>query len=266
MRIFLQITILAAIFLGLCYLNVVFASNFSLNMLCSGVAAFLLFQIPFINEKWIKITLSVLFILATYFISDVNILWLKDINIIIFIFLMDISKKWWPKIALVVLVILFDFVYYPYASTKWSSNAQIRNVQTIFTDCYLVDRNQDSIQLEKGKVYLLNFSFVGCLPCRNKHPQIEKLQQLYKNHKQIRVLTIHSEQDFEVFKKLAKDQYHDAGLKFKKRLKVWGFPMEYIIDKKGKVRRRYESYDKSQSWAYQLKTRELLEELAGEND
>lgn len=264
LKILLQIIILIVVFYAISYLNVVFASNFVINLICSGLMAFLFFQIPFLNKQWMKLTLALMFILAVYFEADSNIYWFKNINIIAGIYIADISKKYWPKIALIGLIIFVDFVCFPYTYTEWLSNTKVRDAQIIFSDCYLLDRNKDSMQLEKGKVYLLNFSFVGCLPCRNKHPQIEKLQQDYKNHPQIRVLSIHTEDDFDIFKKFAKDQYHDAGLKFMKKLKIWGLPMEYFIDKKGRIRKSSVSYDKSLSWVYQMKTRELLEKLSRE--
>ncbi|MBF0459506.1 MAG: TlpA family protein disulfide reductase [Nitrospirae bacterium] len=97
----------------------------------------------------------------------------------------------------------------------------------------------------KGKVVLLNFWSVWCMPCREELPSMNKLYLKYKDNGLV-VLAVSTDDDTEsVDKLLIKNPVDfpvlmDAGMKVSKRkYHVNAEPTTFLIGKDGKIIRKY---------------------------
>lgn len=117
----------------------------------------------------------------------------------------------------------------------------------------------------KGKVYLLEFYFDRCPPCRAKHPALQ------------RVVALADKQDFEIvyvdngkidkvdnfYKKRSsiEKQYYDSAALLIRKLGIKNFPFEVMVDKAGIIRYVSKGYDKDKQEAYITETMEKIKRL-----
>jgi thiol-disulfide isomerase/thioredoxin len=91
----------------------------------------------------------------------------------------------------------------------------------------------------KGKIVLMDFFFVGCVPCMNALAPLDKLHEKYKN-KNFVILSI-SDRDSKklvtAFKKIQriKNQIYPHGGDVAKLYHMTVAPTFYFIDKEGKI-------------------------------
>ncbi len=96
----------------------------------------------------------------------------------------------------------------------------------------------------KGKMTLLNFWFIGCPPCIEEMPSLDKIHEIFKeeNFEIISVCT-DSKSDLEEFLKDHQIPYRVAadGRELLEKVFQWpfGYPSNVLIDEKGKVIKVY---------------------------
>ena len=104
---------------------------------------------------------------------------------------------------------------------------------------YDTDGKKTSLSQMKGKVVLMDFFFVGCVPCMNTLAPLDKLHEKYKN-KHFIILSI-SDRDSKklvtAFKKVQriKNQMYPNGGDVAKLYHITGAPTIYFIDQEGKI-------------------------------
>jgi peroxiredoxin len=104
---------------------------------------------------------------------------------------------------------------------------------------YDTDGKKTSLSQVKGKIVLLDFFFVGCVPCMNTLASLDKLHEKYKN-KNFVILSI-SDRDSKklvtAFKKTQriKNQMYPDGGDVAKSYHITEAPTFYFIDQEGKI-------------------------------
>ena len=112
------------------------------------------------------------------------------------------------------------------------------------------DGKKFSSELLKGKVVLIDFWGTWCPPCIKAMPDIEKLQQIYKDHKDIAIIGISALEKKpnaaeNYFKSKGYTYIHiPKGEKIAELFKVKAFPTLYVINKQGKIVQATIDYDK----------------------
>jgi len=92
----------------------------------------------------------------------------------------------------------------------------------------------------KGKIVVINFWFVGCPPCEEEMPLLNKLKDQYKKNSDIIFLSFATTSKEKVQKYLLKQQFKyetvPEAVEIANRYNVSAFPSNFIIDKEGIVR------------------------------
>lgn len=107
-------------------------------------------------------------------------------------------------------------------------------------------------QNTKGKTLVLNFWFIGCVPCVEEIPDLNKLALQYKNQKDILFIAfaLDSEKDLKSFLKVTKFKYHiisDTTGFLHRALGIRGYPAQVLINNTGtvvKIFSNFHSYDR----------------------
>ncbi len=113
-------------------------------------------------------------------------------------------------------------------------------VGTKARDINVIDINANKFNMAeaKGKVVVLNFWYVECMPCREEMPLLNKLVDAYKGQdvEFIGVATNNRESLIKFLKtKEFKYRIISNGLSIANTWDVSGFPTNVVIDKKGKI-------------------------------
>jgi peroxiredoxin len=96
----------------------------------------------------------------------------------------------------------------------------------------------------KGKVVVLNFWATWCPPCVEEMPSLVQLQSQLKN-RGVTVLAVSLDVDENAYNKFLRDHnvqllsVRDPGQKANALYGTFKFPETYIIDRDGKVRRKF---------------------------
>lgn len=129
-----------------------------------------------------------------------------------------------------------------------------------------VSINGENFRISEDTVYLINFTFHACKPCRNKRPSLELLEKEFIN-KPFKLVTIHCVESEEVFRKYYSDYtncYHNSNPKVEQMLGIPSYPYEIIFDKNGREVRRFSAFSLDAKDDYQAKTRKLIKKLLHE--
>ncbi|WP_442267508.1 TlpA family protein disulfide reductase [Tenacibaculum sp. ZS6-P6] len=122
----------------------------------------------------------------------------------------------------------------PYADIKNPTGEQAKpfTIKSINGEKY-------SLQNLKGKVIVLNFWFIDCMPCREEMPDLNKLEKKYRNNKNVVFLGIalDNKNAIKEFIKDYKFTYNlvSNGTKLSELYEVSVYPTHYVIDKKSKI-------------------------------
>ena len=128
---------------------------------------------------------------------------------------------------------------------------------------YSTDGKKLSLSELKGKVVLLDFSFIGCGNCMAALKPMNSLHEKYKM-KNVVIASIFFRDKTEVVKKFVKDYnikypvYVDATSEVTKLYHVPGGPYFYFIDKEGKIEKVIEGY---YSGVFEEKTSSIIDSL-----
>jgi peroxiredoxin len=111
---------------------------------------------------------------------------------------------------------------------------------------YDTDGKKTSLSQLKGKVVLMDFFFVGCVPCMNTLAPLDRLHEKYKD-KNVVILSISNRDDKELvtaFKKsqLIKNQMYPDGGYVAKLYHMTDAPTFYFIDQGGKIASVFTGY------------------------
>jgi peroxiredoxin len=97
----------------------------------------------------------------------------------------------------------------------------------------------------RGNVVFLNFWYTTCAPCRQEMPDMERVNQTFKDRK-FKMIPISTDTNFEdvqkfyeEFKLTTMSSYLDPGKQIATRYNVYKFPETYIIDANGIVLKHY---------------------------
>jgi thiol-disulfide isomerase/thioredoxin len=132
---------------------------------------------------------------------------------------------------------------------------------------FLIGHNKEHPTFNLDTVYLVNFSFRNCLPCRKKKPVLKALATEFGNSP-FKIIQIHSFESMEIFREDYQfdytKPYHDSLNYLAKTFKIYGAPTEIIFDKNGKVARRLDGYTSDAEDSYLQNTSKLIKKLIHE--
>jgi thiol-disulfide isomerase/thioredoxin len=116
-----------------------------------------------------------------------------------------------------------------------------------------------------GKIYLLEFYFYRCPPCRAKHASLQEIDAMTDNN-DVEIIYIDNGKidevaDFHYRLSKTEKQYYDSAALLINQLQIKSFPFEIIIDKKGVIRYVSKGYDKDKKEEYIRKTIANIESL-----
>ena len=157
--------------------------------------------------------------------------------------------------------VLLFFAYSRYSAIADSivvSNDKI--TITPFNESNLVALNGNHLKLSEDTVYLVNFTFYACLPCRQKKLALEQLNKRFEGQA-FRIIQIHSFEPKKFFLEYYQNDsntYHDSGQALQKRFRLNGAPYEMIFDKTGNEVRRLDGFNSELADDYVTKTTELI--------
>ncbi|CAN5379757.1 hypothetical protein BH09BAC6_BH09BAC6_08830 [soil metagenome] len=103
-----------------------------------------------------------------------------------------------------------------------------------------INGNRIKISDLKGKVVVLNFWFIGCPPCRQEIPELNKIAAAYANNPDVVFIAIALDEKSDI-KQFLKDNpfaYHIVadGRMYSNLYKINLYPTNVVLDKEGKVR------------------------------
>lgn len=91
----------------------------------------------------------------------------------------------------------------------------------------------------KGKVVVLNFWFVACMPCQQEIPELNKLADEYKDSTDIVFLAVCLDEEYKVEEFLAKKPFHyniiSDGRYITNQYGIKSYPTHVVLDKEGKI-------------------------------
>lgn len=123
-----------------------------------------------------------------------------------------------------------------------------------------------TLHLSNDTVYLVNFTFYACKPCREKHPSLKLLEKAFANQP-FKLITIHCVDSMDVFQKhyrMDENCYHNPNEKANLMLGIKSFPYEIIYDKNGREARRFSGFTLNSKEDYQAKSTLLIKKLLKE--
>ncbi|MCL5023080.1 MAG: TlpA family protein disulfide reductase [Nitrospirae bacterium] len=113
-------------------------------------------------------------------------------------------------------------------------------------DFVLKEVNQKTVSLSglKGNVVLINFWATWCPPCRGEMPSLNKLYRDYRNRGLV-VLAVSTDRSIDSVRDYLSSHpvdfpvLIDSDSKVARRFKVFSLPTSYLLDRNGKVLRRF---------------------------
>ena len=119
----------------------------------------------------------------------------------------------------------------------------VGNTAPMITGSYVNGKPIDlSLIIPKTKITLLNFWFIGCAPCRQEMPHLQKLHAAFES-KGLRVITVNQGDHADAIANYFKDANltmpvvgGPTGMEAIENYKVSGFPTTYLIGQDGKIK------------------------------
>lgn len=131
----------------------------------------------------------------------------------------------------------------------------------------LLNRNNEPLVMSLDTVYILNFTFLRCQPCRIKKDALTKISKQFTNTP-FKIIDIHCFEEKEVF---LNEYFIDYGVTYHDSLgqlctifEVFAAPTEFIFDKSGKVVRKFNGYNSELIEDYEKSTIDLIKKLLNE--
>jgi|GEM_PF-2970988 thiol-disulfide isomerase/thioredoxin len=197
----------------------------------------------------------ILIVLFVFLGELVGLLW-KLKKMYLGIFLLNIS---------IVLLIYLGFFFYPKLETDPKLNFNLSNLQNSSES--LIGHDNGHPIFNRDTVYLVNFSFQNCLPCRLKKKYLSQLETEFKG-KPFKIIEIHTFEEKTIFDESYMLDYpfvyHDSLQKIAKLYQISGGPEELIFNKKGKAIRRLVGFSKDIAQTYLDETKKMISKLLKE--
>lgn len=177
--------------------------------------------------------------------------------------LLNRKKYVYSSVAAICAIALLCIAYFRYTNVEFDSDASRTKLSVeIFNDSNDQLKNMlgKELVLSRDTVYLINFSFYACLPCKQKKPSLHELEKKFAN-RPFKVIYIHSFESKEVYLEYYKNEpgtYHDSGQILQKKLKISGAPFELLFDKHGNEVNRLEGFNSEWAKDYLHKTNKLI--------
>ncbi|SDF72624.1 Thiol-disulfide isomerase or thioredoxin [Pedobacter terrae] len=111
----------------------------------------------------------------------------------------------------------------------------------LFNGLRITDMNGNKYDLRDstGKIFVLNFWFINCPPCKKEIPQLNELVAKYKDNKDVVFLGIALDEKYDLksFLKSTAFDYNivDGGRYIANKYGVKGYPTHVVVDKKGYI-------------------------------
>jgi peroxiredoxin len=191
------------------------------------------------------------------------------------------SRMKWNKRGLVSSILLtaylvIAFIFYPKVilagitdvNPPSSSNRIISQAKSF----HIIDHKgrKRELNFADGKVYLLEFYFKNCLPCKLKQKALTKLKTTV-NNSQFNIIYIQDGtiDDFSTFQTVCRtegteNRFFDSSGSLIASLKVTGYPTEFLIDGKGKIRNVVRGFSADLESEYINATTKKVNELLSE--
>jgi thiol-disulfide isomerase/thioredoxin len=177
------------------------------------------------------------------------------------------QKKWWfSAISFVLSLLVLWNAHRHYSTIKVVNVAPQQKTDVArFNELSktFISQNGDSLQLSLDTVYLVNFTFYACKPCREKHPSLKLLEQTFANQA-FKLITIHCVDSIDIFQKHYRNFdncYHNPNQKNSLKLGVSSYPYEIIFSKNGQEMRRHSGFTLDAKEDYLTQTKSLIEKL-----
>lgn len=163
-----------------------------------------------------------------------------------------------------IVFVLFGFAHYYHSTPRYLTNGKITIEMINSTNSNLIGHHGKQLTLNSDTVYLVNFSFRSCVPCRRKKNTLKKIGTDFKN-KPFKVIEIHAFESKQIFDTDYffdyAEAYHDSENKLSQKLEVFSAPAEFIFDKSGQCVRRYDGFEQDTKANYEETTYLLLKKL-----
>jgi thiol-disulfide isomerase/thioredoxin len=180
------------------------------------------------------------------------------------------QKKWWFSTASFVLslLVLWNAQRIYSAIEVVDIAPQFKTDASHFNELSntFISLDGKGLQLSKDTVYLVNFTFYACKPCREKQPSLNMLETAFAN-KPFKLITIHCVDSIDIFEKhyrKYKNCYHNPNEKTSLKLGIQSYPHEIIFSKSGRKIRRYTGFTLDSKKDYMTQTKSLIERLVRE--
>lgn len=190
----------------------------------------------------------------------------KCINLFLGLFLVDFLKKKWLIYFGIVIIVSVNLLIVTRIKFYLDVKSYKNYVFDKLNETKLLKRDSTEFQFLEGNVYLINFSFYSCAPCRLKEPLIKHIKRKLNQYPNIKILDVNittSTEHFSDFKNSNFCKYFDA-FKLNEKLKIKSYPTDIIIDKSGFIRREYSTVNQRQKEIYVNETIRLLKKLNNE--
>ncbi|MFM6994552.1 MAG: TlpA family protein disulfide reductase [Sediminibacterium sp.] len=177
------------------------------------------------------------------------------------------KKRWWQtSVSIVLSIVVLWNAERVYGTIEVVAVApQQKTDATRFNELSkaFVSSDSKSLQLAKDTVYLVNYTFYACKPCRDKQPSLAILEKAFAN-KPFKLITIHCVDSIAVFEKHYSKYlncYHNPDEKNSLKLGIRSYPYEIIFSKSGREVRRFAGFARDAQKDYLKQTTQLIERL-----
>ncbi len=188
------------------------------------------------------------------FILITNLLIIANLSLGYFFSSLPKIGKYLSFIAMIGLVYYLSFIYMPKDTAQKRmavySNLNSKPFVEFMPNTTLKDTSNNLVAnyFQKDTIYLIEFFFKNCAPCRMKEKILPKVSEAFKNQP-FKIIYVDNAEidDFQSFtegarKKAYAENFYDEKNILIQNLKIQGFPLEIILDKKGVIRHTYHGY------------------------
>ena len=267
-----------------------FSINFTWSLqqnLITFSLAFLLYSISgyFASKNEIGLFSHKVFLLFWYIIllvsyaSIVNYSW--DLPILISICIISFVLSYYlqkiknrkPKLisffTYTLLFVLLMYLFVPWFTYEKKTNIEFTNQKIEYR--LKSFNNYDSIVSDstlKGKVVLFDFWYKSCGVCIRQYPKMEAVYNHFKNNKNVAIYfvnngidSIETINDFVKNKNIQIPILIDKNSSLVKKLKLNGFPVFVLIDKKGIIKEMHMGYSRDEATVFEEQTINKIDQI-----
>lgn len=176
-------------------------------------------------------------------------------------------KLKWSRILLTSFSICFLFLLHQrFVSSNSLTDYNNSNPEPSNLNSYsrqIKNQNDQVLEFHPDTVYLVNFTFHKCLPCKQKKKNLALIEQHFGDQK-FKLITIHTNEDesyFITYFASNLNAYHAYDNTLEMALKIQGFPYEILLNKSGKIVGRKMGYNPEMDEDYLTSTINRIQRL-----